>query len=247
MVQVYLKIISLFKKALQVSCAVLLSSLLIVVNGYGQESEVERLGGFKTFKKESSVYDREREKGYAAYLENLEKEAFEKKKALQEHRKSKKEERPLEETKYYTEYKKDVLEDQQDYEDSLKAYMAEKKKWSSAKFKRPFSEEFELDILSDRPRYEYKKRAMYGAKPKYKPAPSANTGSSSGGYVPPPPDFGGDGGFIPPPPPPPPPFEPMDEIPPPPPMPMDGLGDFNNNDGFIPPPPPPPPMFDGEF
>lgn len=243
MVQVYLKIKLPSKKSVQSSCAVLLGILLFVGHARGQESEVERLDGFKSFKKENSIYDREREKGYAAYLEALEKQAFENKKSLEDYRKNKKLEKPLEETKYYSEYKKDQLEDQKEYEEAQKNYLAEKKKWSSAKFKRPFTEEFELDILSDRPRYEYKKRAMYGAKPKYKPAPG--TGSSAGGYVPPPPDFGGDGGFIPPPPPPPA-FEPMDEIPPPPPMPMDGMGDFNN-DGFIPPPPPPPPMFDGEF
>lgn len=239
MVQVYLKIILLLRKRLQLSGALFVCIFLSYSPVRSQESEVERLSGFKTFKKENAIYDGEREKGYAVYLEQLEKEAYDRKKALEDYRKSRKQEKSLEETSYYLEYRKEVLKDQKEYEESLSQYLKEKKKWTSSRFKRPFSEEYELDILSDRPRYDYKKRALYGAKPKFKQAPSSS--NSGGSYVPPPPDFGGDGGFIPPPPPP---FEPFDEIPPPP-MPLDG-GDFNN-DGFIPPPPPPPPMFDGEF
>lgn len=257
MVQVYLKISSMQKRHYSPDSKIFslirgiarIATLMGIVGvsslSWSQESEFERLDGFKTQKKENAILDREREKGYAAYLESLEKEAFEKKQALEDYKKAKKLVKPSEDTAYYKQYLMEQSKREKEYDENLKEYLREKKKWSFKNFKRPFSEEFELDIFLHRPRYDYKKRAMYGAKPKYKISPGASS-SGGGSYVPP--DLGRDSGFIPPPPPPMEPMEPFidDMPPPPPPMPMDGMGDFNN-DGFIPPPPPPPPMFDGEF
>jgi hypothetical protein len=252
MVQVYLKLLTFVNsmKFLEIQRNQLRRALFVgILLSFGlvnaQESEVERLSGFKKFKKDSQIYDQERQKAYSAYLESLEKDAFDQKKALEEYRKVKKTEKPLEDTKYYQQYLDAKVAEQKDADDGLAEFMKEKKKWNAKKYDRPFTEEYELGLLTERPRYDYKKRALYGAKPKYKVAtPSTGAAASSPGAYSPPFDYGGDNGYIPPPPPPMEPF--LDEIPPPPPMPMDGMGDFNN-DGFIPPPPPPPPMFDGEF
>ncbi|NUM60174.1 MAG: hypothetical protein HUU56_16185 [Bdellovibrionaceae bacterium] len=222
--------------------------LVLLLAGFflkAEEEEYERLQDFKRFKKDNKIIDEEREKGLAVYLEELDKEAFESRKALQEYKKQKKTERNSEDSKYYEEYLKEKKDQEQVYQEDLDEYLKDKKKYSSGKYKRPFSEEFELGILSDRPRYDYKKRALYGAKPKFKS--SEGKGSSSGGAsgtnsFPGSNNSRPDNNFTPPAP-----VDPFfDDIPPPPPpMPMDDGGGFNN-DGFIP-PPPPPPMFDGEF
>ncbi|MCB0368357.1 MAG: hypothetical protein KDD45_02690 [Bdellovibrionales bacterium] len=216
------------------------------------ESEMKRLDGFRQFKKDSQAYDYEREKAYSAYLENLEKEAFDREKAIEDYRKNKKKTKPLEDTPAYLDDLQVKLAWQKKYEEDLQSYKAQREAFFYKKQHRPFSEEYELDILSNRPRYEYQKRALYGAKPKYKKVPMNEYGGAPASGMPYlPSDAGNDSSDIPPPPPLPPdisqPF--LDEIPPPPPMPMDGGYDYNGdgNDGDFIPPPPPPPMFDGEF
>jgi hypothetical protein len=245
-VQVYQKL-SIFKK---IKCAFILGTLFFLSSSMAQQSEVERLRGFKRFKNQNKMFDAEREEGYTEYLEDLEKDLLRQHRALAEFKKKRRLEVPLEETKYYQQYLNSKKEEQDEYDESLEGYLKEQKKWGSEKFKRPFSEEFELDIVSDRPRYEIKKRALYGGKPKYekKSAASGAPGMSSGAKSS---NSGGSGkseGSVPPPLPPPgePFYEDIPPPPPPPPMPMEGMEDFGN-DGFIPPPPPPPPMFDGEF
>ncbi len=220
-----------------------------------QEMEQERLSGYKDQISESQIYDRERLRAYKAYLEELEKDVFEKRKALRDFKRDQDlQGKKDDEADRFEEFNREKIDEQKDYEEKRAEYVKNKKKNHAIEAQRDFTEEEELDIFLDRPRYNYKKRAMYGAKPKYKVAKSGKGSSGAS-----PPDFGADSGYIPPPPPPPVdmPNEPFyDEIPPPPPPPapmpnsdfgggVQGNGEFG--DGYIPPPPPPPPMFDGEF
>lgn len=236
----------------------LLLSLMLVlpVSARIQEHEMEqeRLSGYKEYVEESQVFDRERLRSYRAYLESVEKDLFEKNKALRDFRKSQKlEKQENDEVDNYKEYLAEQLKLDKADRVAMEEYRKNQRKSKIIQNKRDFTEEEELGIFVERPRYDYKKRAIYGAKPKYKIAtkPGAGSSGSSGASAP---DFATDSGYIPPPPPPLPaemsnePF--YDEIPPPPPPPFPA--DFNNGggemgDGYIPPPPPPPPMFDGEF
>lgn len=213
-----------------------------------QRMEQERLSGYKEYVEESQIYERERLRSYRAYLESVEKDLFEKNKALRDFRKTKKiEKQESDEADNYRVHIDEQKKGEKAAEIARQEYRKNERRNKIIESKRDFTEEEELGIFVERPRYDYKKRAMYGAKPQYKT--TVKTGS-----VTPPPDFATDSGYIPPPPPPPMPAElpnePFyDEIPPPPPPPFPG--EFGNGDsggdGYIPPPPPPPPMFDGEF
>ncbi len=216
------------------------------------EMEQERLSGYKEYVEESQIYERERLRSYRAYLESVEKDIFEKNKALRDFKKTKKiEQQESDEADNYKEYLEAQKKEQKTIDIALQEYRKNQRRSKTIESKRDFTEEEELGIFVERPRYDYKKRAMYGAKPKYKSAAKSGSGGSSGSSVP---DFATDSGYIPPPPPPMPaelPNEPFyDEIPPPPPPPLPFPGDYGDGgmgDGYIPPPPPPPPMFDGEF
>lgn len=217
------------------------------------EMEQERLSGYREQVVETQIFDRERLRSYRAYLESLEKELFDKNKALREFKVAqKKQEKKEDESNSFEIFVKEKNEELREAETARLEYKRNRKKSQAIESQRDFSEEEELGIYVERPRYDYKKRALYGAKPKYKIAVS-KSGGAAAPYSPP--DFGTDSGYIPPPPPPPIPEMPndqfFDEIPPPPPPPPIMPGDFNNGgefgDGYIPPPPPPPPMFDGEF
>ncbi len=159
MVQVYLKLLTFVNsiKFLEIQRNQLRRALFVgILLSFGlvnaQESEVERLSGFKKFKKDSQIYDQERQKAYSAYLESLEKDAFDQKKALEEYRKVKKTEKPLEDTKYYQQYLDAKVAEQKDADDGLAEFMKEKKKWNAKKYDRPFTEEYELGLLTERPR-----------------------------------------------------------------------------------------------
>lgn len=217
------------------------------------EMEHERLSGYKEYVEESQVYERERLRSYRAYLESVEKDLFEKNKALRDFKKNQKiEKQESDEADNYSEYLEAQAKDQKTADIALEEFKRNQRRSRAIEAKRDFTEEEELGIFVERPRYDYKKRAMFGAKPKYKSAAKSGSGGGSGASAP---DFATDSGYIPPPPPPMPaelPNEPFyDEIPPPPPPPLPFPGDYGNGemggDGYIPPPPPPPPMFDGEF
>jgi hypothetical protein len=218
--------------------------------------EQERLSGYKDHVVESQIYDRERLRSYRAFLESVEKDIFEKNKALRDFKKMKKlEKQESDAVEDYQAFLDSKKKEDKEYEIAKKEYQKNKKIGQAIEAKRDFTEAEELGIFVERPRYDYKKRALYGAKPTYKTAAKSSnsggsSGSGSGNYTPP--DFAADSGYIPPPPPPPPDMPNdtfYDEIPPPPPPPMPGadFGDGGMGDGYIPPPPPPPPMFDGEF
>ena len=221
------------------------------------ELEQERLSGYKGQVIETQVFDRERLRSYRAYLESLEKELFDKKRALRDFKREQtKQDKKDEESHSFEIFEKEKRDELREQEEARVEYKKNKRKSQAIEATRDFTEEEELGIYVERPRYDYKKRALYGAKPKFKIAVSKGGGGSAGASGSS--DFGTDSGYIPPPPPPaiPPglpdiPNEPFyDEIPPPPPPPpmpneFGNGGEFG--DGYIPPPPPPPPMFDGEF
>lgn len=230
----------------------ILLSLFIITPALArvQEHEVEqaRLSGYKEYIEENQAYERERLRSYRAYLESVEKDMFEKNKALHDFKRNKKiEQQESDEPDNYKDYLAEQKKDEKNADIALQEYKKNQRRSKLMEARRDFTEEEELGIFVERPRYDYKKRAMYGAKPKYKTA-EKSISEGGGSAFPAVPDFATDSGYIPPPPPPPmnEPF--YDEIPPPPPMPFPAdYGDGDMGDGYIPPPPPPPPMFDGEF
>ncbi len=222
-----------------------------------QDREEVRLQGFAQHQKEKSRFNRAREQGERAYLEEVEQWENEKDRHLDAYKRGRNKVEMNEdgpEARADAAAKKEI---EKQYEELRRAYKAEKSKKAelSREARQLPSEKEELGLVEDRPRYDYRKRAAFGAKPKFgkSASSSGSSGSSSGGSsssFPPPPsfdDFGGDGGYvpapnlpddfgdIPPPPPPPPPFG-------------DDFGGFGGEmgDGDFPPPPPPPPPFEGD-
>ncbi|WP_347356603.1 hypothetical protein [Bdellovibrio sp.] len=233
----------------------LLVLLLLSSTAYGEGVEETRLKGFAQHQNSQDRFEKARQQGERAYLEEEEQWENQKDRALNEYKKTKTAEKMSEEG---PEAKADAVAKEK-FDD---AYEQERLKYIEKKNKQEVvtrggnlpTEAQELGLLEDRPRYDYRKRAMYGAKPKYgksSPGSSSSSGSSSPSYgggssFPPPPtfdDFGGDGGYVPapnvddfggdiPPPPPPPPFS-------------DDFGGGFGGDGDFPPPPPPPPFEGG--
>ncbi len=214
-----------------------------------EHPELERVRGFDDYKKQRRMNDREREKGLALHLERIEMERREYEAALQEHRKAKRKEKPLESTPSYKENVRDRERDKQKRLEEQEEFIADKKVEKKRLTQAQINKLEELGLPEDRPRFDIKKRTLYGAASPFDKAPPA-TGGGSNSFAPsdnsfptpppaqfdefpPPPTFPGDDNF--------------DLPPPPPPMPYDeGMG-LNNPpfDEF--PPPPPPPMDDFQF
>lgn len=234
--------------------ATLLSSL-----ASAQSAEESRLRGFAQHQKEQSRFEKAREQGERAYLEEVEQWENEKERQLDSYKRGRKKiEMPDDgpEARADAAAKKKL---EQDYEESRRDYMAKRVKRTELPreaLNLP-SEKVELGLIEERPRYDYRKRATFGAKPKYGKSASGSSGGSSGSFggssspsFPPSPvfdDFGGDGGYVPAPNLP----EDFGDVPPPPPPPPPPFGDdfgggFGGDmgDGDFPPPPPPP--FEGE-
>lgn len=232
-----------------------------IVSSWGSEaaaqiSEAERLSGFAKHQKENSQYDKARQQGERAFLEEEEQWENKKMRALQEFKKQRKDRFVQDDGPEFQEdaaqKKKRLLQ----YEKDRELYAQDRKKKKS--FDRQAlglpSEIQELGLDQDRPRYDYRKRASFGATPKYGKNSPSSSGSSGGSYggggssspsFPPPPSFDDfqDGGYLP---------APtlnddyMGDIPPPPPPPPFG-GDMGfSGEGDFPPPPPPPPTFGDE-
>ncbi|MBX2986639.1 MAG: hypothetical protein KF802_01970 [Bdellovibrionaceae bacterium] len=209
-----------------------------------------RRAGFFEHRRNERVFDREREKGRTAYLEELEKWERQRAAAIAEYKKRRHAQSPREGG---PEDREDQTRRQSQARD-MRKHEAEYIRQKQAMLKRGrqrsgLSDERELGLDTQRPRFEVSKRQLFGA-------PGAKGGSSFGGAgggggatpnFPPPPsyneDFGGAGsGYIPPPP-----MSEYEDMPPPPP----GVGvPFESGEGFPPPPPvpdfgdfpPPPPM-----
>lgn len=216
----------------------------------------DRLAGFHDHNASGKIYDREREKGRRAFLEEEEQWQQERLSAAADYRKQKKLQSPA--------------EDGPEYHASLKARAAKKEEANKireeyVRYKSVIAArhsqrvavtpEEELNLKNSRPLFDLKKRVLYGAAPKKSGAPTSPSAYSppsapaGGGFTPPPydPGNGVNNGFAQPN------FPDYDEMPPPPPPPLPGGfddGGFGGGSDFPPPPPadfsdfppPPPPM-----
>lgn len=222
------------------------------LNATARNTEIDRLSGFAKHQKENQQYDKARQQGERAYLEEEEQWENKKLRELEEYKKQSKKRLMSEEG---PEAKEDAAQKkklQLQREEDKEAYVQERKTKKS--FDRQAlglpSEMKELGLDQERPRYDYRRRASFGATPRYgKNLPSSSGssggysgGGSSGGSFPPPPTFDDfqDGGYLP---------APtlnddyMGDIPPPPPPPSFGDSNFSGEGSDFPPPPPPPPTF----
>ncbi|MFP5519014.1 MAG: hypothetical protein ACLGGX_03875 [Bdellovibrionia bacterium] len=211
---------------------------LILISHFAmaQHPEEVRLRGFAQHQKGIDRFDRSRDKGEIAYLEELEKWERQRLAALEEHKKQKKIESPQEGGK---EWRADLAEKQayeQELEQSRQDYIKKQDRFNRQNAANLPSEEEELGLTGEqRPRYDIKKRASFGAPLGFglKSAGSTSKGGSFGGgsgSFPAPPafnDFGDDSGFVP----------------------GSNLGEYDSGSDFPPPPPPPPPPFSdgGDF
>jgi hypothetical protein len=214
----------------------------------------QRIKSFKVEATNNKVFDEEREKGFAEFLEEQEKWDLLRDRGLQEQRRLKRANiSPVEGSPEHLEYLEEKESQEARYERSRKLHVTTREKvLSQFNDNVAHLETEELGLLNTRPRYELRKR---GENKWAKSGPGGRGSSSSGGFG----NTGGgsSGGFEPAPisdfvpspefPPAPPPFEVTDEsqFTPPPAfdpstgMPLDGMGEELNI-----PPPPPPPEFD---
>lgn len=221
------------------------------------QSEDERRKGFYQKQKQDKEFEQEREAGLKQYLKEQADWEEQRHKDILADKKRKKEEAPLENGPEYKADRKAKYQDYEEYENSRRAFLKEKKthepKNASEAAKREAwaMEEYGLD--QDRPRFDVAKRNRFGGKGGTSSSPGGYSGSpnTSAPSFPPPPvfdDFGGEG-YVPPPFPPAEPFEAPPEgfPPPPPPMPFpEGGTDFDGGGYFPPPPPPIPAPMDGD-
>ncbi|MGE5085177.1 MAG: hypothetical protein ACM3MG_02690 [Bacillota bacterium] len=214
-------------------------------------SEEIRLLGFAEHQKNNKQFDKAREQGEKAYLEETEQWELGRNRDLQEYRKTKKSQAMADDG---PEARADEVERkkyQENYDKVRREYVLEKSKDQALErsAKGLPTEAQELGLDQERPRYDYKKRAYFGAKPgKRVPSPSSGGGSGSGSVgggnnnatpFPQPPAFDDfDNGYVPAPN-----ISPEDfgDVPPPPPPPAPIPGTFDNGFGGegVPAPPAP--------
>ncbi len=218
---------------------------LIPSETFGGNPQQERMQGFKEHISENAQFNKAREMGEKAFLEEVEQWETQRDRKAIENQRQKQASQMAEDG---VEAKEDAAakrKNQEEYKASLKEYLSEKSRQAKeskdqVKFKMP-TEAQELALDEIRPRYEFNKRMNAGKK-------KTKAGSSASGNFPQPPSFdgfsGGGGGYVPAPNLP----EDFGDVPPPPPM-NPGFGEDSLGGGFgndFPPPPPPPPPF-GEF
>lgn len=214
---------------------------------------VQRLKSYSTEVQNNKVYDDERERGLAEFLEDQEKWDLLRERGLQEYRKNKKIGPPKEGSPEYLEYLEEKESLEARYERNRKIQVKTREQVSKQTLQDISNLESDaLGLPSHRPRYDLRKRSQNKWAKKGNPSSGGGFGSGS---------FGGSGGipfdnqpvmptneFIPSPefPPAPAPFEVPDEnqyIPPPAFDPSTGMP-YDSGDISIPPPPPPPTDFD---
>ncbi len=207
-----------------------------------------RISQFKKDRDAKKIYDNEREKELALFLEQQEKWELVRERGLTEYRNRKQDKSPS--------------DDGPEYKEDLKLKVAEEKKREAARITvvqtrervnakaLPGSSQLELEELNleqNRPRFDRRKR---GKNKWVKGTPAGNsTGGSGGGFAPPPAafdDFPSQPDFMPTPA-----VDGFEEIPPPPPPPVnfDGSPGYGSgiDSGFGDLPPPPPPLLDDDF
>ncbi len=223
---------------------------VLIAQAQTEHPEVVRVRGFSEYKKQKTLEGKDRQKGQELHFEKIENEKREYYLALEEYRKQKRKEKPLEETPSYLEKiqvrKEERLRSQSELEEFKLSKKQERKQLEQARLNKLE----ELGLPEQRPRFDIRKRTLFGATSSF--GKLKNTGSNSTSSpvdsgtnfyspppasfdeFPPPPSFPGEDNFDLPP-------------PPPPPMPFDEGTSFNNMpfDEF--PPPPPPPVDDFQF
>ena len=217
--------------------AAILICSVISSAAHAVSSEESRLLGFAQHQNNNKQFDKAREQGEKAYLEEMEQWDLGRKRDLQEYRKTKK-------TQVMADDGPEAQADEaarkkykENYDKVRREYIAERAKEQALErsAKGLPSEAQELGLDQERPRYDYKKRAYFGGKPGKVSAGSSfgGRGSGSGSYgggnnnatpFPPPPTFDDfDNGYVP--------------------APNINPDDF----GDVPPPPPPPAPIPGAF
>jgi len=219
-----------------------------------EHPEVKRTRGFADYNRQKKLMELERDRGLSLHLERVEIEKREYNQALEEYRKIKRKEKPLEYTEAYQEKIQERKKEHRQTEQELENFRNDKKIEKRQLEQAHLNKMEELELPEDRPRFDIKKRTLYGAtshfgKPSQLGGSSSGSGSSGGGFD------GGGSNYTPPPSnsfdefPPPPSFPGEDnfDLPPPPPMPFDdgGMGNVAPFDDF--PPPPSPPAEDFNF
>lgn len=216
---------------------------------------VQRLKSYSIEVNNNKVYDDERERGLAEFLEDQEKWDLVRERGLQEYRKQKKVGSPTESGPEYLEFLEEKESQEARYERSRKIQVQTRVEVSSENSSQEIAnlESDALGLLVKRPRYDVRKRSFNRWAKKNGTVGSSGSGYNGGG-------FGGSGQtfdnqpsiptneFIPTPefPPAPAPFEVPDEnqyVPPPSFDPSTGMP-YDGGDVSIPPPPPPPTDFD---
>ncbi|AGH95614.1 hypothetical protein [Pseudobdellovibrio exovorus] len=223
---------------------------------------LERLKSYRTEIKNNKIFENEREKGLAEFLEEQERWELQRERGVQQQRRARRSENRLmsENSPEYREYLKELQAEQKRYERNRETYVATRNRVLSrqgSSMAKLESEEY--DLMVNRPRYDLTKRRRN--KWVTTSTPSSGGGFSGGTIggggvvfpdqnqnpIPPPadflpvPDFPAPAEV---------PYGEFDELPVPPPI-YDGSAEgmpfdsgFGAGDMSIPPPPPPPPDFD---
>lgn len=205
-----------------------------------------RVLGFPEYKNQKRKSEMERDVGKEEHLKLVEEQNRQYQRDIEEYKRLKRTEKPLEETPAYQEQLELEKNHRRQYQASIREYEKEKRAEQKIIDRANLDPMEELGLPENRPRFNVKNRPLYGAPSPYGKLPSG-TGSSSG-FSPPtdaPPDrptFMPPQGFdeyVPPPS-----FSETDnfDLPPPPPMPMESDIIPPQDDFFPPPPPPPPPL-----
>lgn len=203
--------------------------------------QILRLKSFKEDQKKNQVYNNEREKGLAVFLEEQERWDVTREKGLADYKKQKVKTQIDEQGPLFKQNEANEKKYRDKYESQREVYVEARNKVLSNndKFMTELEKE-ELSLLNLRPRFDLRKRGHNKWSKSASNAKSSGGGSSfdsGSSYSPPPPDYSA------------PTYDNYEEIPPPPPPPaFDGGYDPSFGSGEMqmpqPPPPPPPPDFD---
>jgi hypothetical protein len=213
---------------------------------------LNRLKAFRSEVDNNKIYEDEREKGLAEFLEDQEKWDLVRERGLKEYRAQKKDSSPSENTAEYEEYQRQKAVEDQKYEKARRIQVTTREKVQAASQESIAQlEANEQELNSPRPRYDLRQRGhnKWVASGKSGVGGGSAYAPSVGSPVPPPNDFPAVTDF----PPAPAPYEGYEEFPIPP---VDPTGSpypqptydpsFGADSGgvAVPPPPPPPPDFD---
>lgn len=207
-----------------------------------------RSSQFRKDRDAKKIYDNEREKELALFLEQQEKWELVRERGLTEYRNRKQDKSPTDDGPEYKEDLKLKLADEKKKEAARITVVQTRNRVNAKNSSGSSQQELEeLNLEQNRPRFDRRKR---GKNKWVKGTPAANSSAGSGGGFAPPPaafdDFPSQPDFMPMPA-----VDGFEEIPPPPPPPVNFDGSLGYGSGFDPGfgdlPPPPPPLLDDDF